>query len=411
MSAERNQDVSIEGAGWTPDGGFGFDLLITRAFVDDPDVVLRLLDAGRSPLWGVRLRDRTDAAWLPRGRYTIRTDVLAVALKDVSVILEIDVRRRVGGKSETILLESLTVATILQLDSNGAKVADGLSLTSHPGTTPVNELSWNLGLDNWFHRHFDHAARTVSGYLLADHPLLQGRILDVGCGDGITDLAIALHCEPELLVGIDPFSGFRNLPRIMAENHIPADAVPACLQFAAEDGNKLPFPDDHFDVVLSWGSLEHIAGGYAPCLQEIRRVLRDGGLLFAHPGLYYSNYGHHLGEFSNEPFLHLRRSPEDLRELVFSKEPTRMDRSGDDATSAQYWQWYLELNKITVAGFERELRELGFEPWRVALRTEEIIEYVPEVLQYSMLDLATAELYSSWWNRKSGARSLQTVSL
>ena len=40
------------------------------------------------------------------------------------------------------------------------------------------------------------------------------------------------------------------------------------------------------------------------------------------------------------------------------------------ATPEQYWQWFTELNPITVAGFEKELRSLGFEPWRVAIRTE-----------------------------------------
>ena len=72
-----------------------------------------------------------------------------------------------------------------------------------------------------------------------------------------------------------------------------------------------------------------------------------------------------------------------------------------DADAEQYWQWYKELNPIRVADFERELRALGFEPWRVALRSSDLIEYTDELQDYSMLDLATAELYLSAWNRKS----------
>ena len=154
-------------------------------------------------------------------------------------------------------------------------------------------------------------------------------------------------------------------------------------------------------MVLSWGSLEHIAGGYDQTLKEIRRVLKNGGLLFAHPGLYYSNFGHHLGEFSDEPFFHLTKTHEELRELVFSTEPRYMDRSGEFASQAQYWQWYNELNPITVAGFEKELKELGFEFYRAALRTEDLIEFHHPALQnYGMQDLATVELYLSAWNRK-----------
>ena len=39
---------------------------------------------------------------------------------------------------------------------------------------------------------------------------------------------------------------------------------------------------------------------------------------------------------------------------------------------------------------------------RVALRSSDLIEYTDELQDYSMLDLATAELYLSCWNRKGG---------
>ena len=70
-------------------------------------------------------------------------------------------------------------------------------LRSLPGTVPLDRLSWRRGGGDWFFKHFDHAARTTASYLLGDSPLLRGRILDVGCGDGITDLGIALRWETE----------------------------------------------------------------------------------------------------------------------------------------------------------------------------------------------------------------------
>ena len=51
-------------------------------------------------------------------------------------------------------------------------------------------------------------------------------------------------------------------------------------------------------------------------------------------------------------------------------------------------------------GFEKELRALDFQPWRVALRTEGLVEYTPEIEHYPMQDLATNELYVSCVSRK-----------
>jgi SAM-dependent methyltransferase len=269
----------------------------------------------------------------------------------------------------------------------------------------VEDLAWSRGHADWFFRHFDHAALVVTDYLLKRHPLLKGHILDVGCGDGIIDLGIFLRTQPEELVGIDPFRGYERLPGVLAANHLPADVLDDALgegrlQFRPDDAKAIAYPDDYFDVVLSWGSLEHIAGGYDRALREIRRVLKKDGLLFVHPGLYYGELGSHLGEFFDDPFTHLKLPPEQLREAVLSTEPKRMDRAGHVATPAEYWQWFTELNPIRVAAFERELRDLGFEPWRVALRSSDLVEYTPELQAYPMQDLATVELYLSAWNRK-----------
>ena len=129
-------------------------------------------------------------------------------------------------------------------------------------------------------------------------------------------------------------------------------------------------------------------------------MLKPNGLFFCHPGLYYSTAGNHLGEFFDDPWIHLKLGEEELRERVLGSEPDYMDRGGTFATPEQYWQWYTELNRITAASFERELRAVGFEPWRVALRNCDLVEYTPELQPHSFVDLATADLYVSAWNRK-----------
>lgn len=335
--------------------------------------------------------------WLPRGHY--RMDIL---LPEPTPAGAARYRLEAGHREAMSDVVAGTIEGRFDAPgpSGGAATPWVWSVESIAPGAPLAALSWRKGHSDWFFRHFDHAGPTVMSYLLGDSPLLRGRILDVGCGDGITDLSIALRTGCKELIGIDPFRGYERLPRIIAENHLPPDSVPGNLRFMPESGNSIPFADDSFDVVLSWGSLEHIAGGYAKALSEIRRVLRPNGLFFVHPGLYYSQSGHHLGEFSSEPHFHLKKPLEEVRRIVFETRPDYMDRSGEECTPQQYWQWFQELNPITVAGFERELRALDFEPWRVAIRTEGVIEYTPELLHYPMQDLATSELYLSCISRK-----------
>jgi SAM-dependent methyltransferase len=339
-------------------------------------------------------------AWLPRGAY--RVDAILPKLPAGPARFSMEAWHQHAMTSDradacegAIDLKRGTPGT------PGAPEAIAWSMESIAPAPPLASLSWRKGHSDWFFRHFDHAGLTVMSYMLGDSPLLRGRILDVGCGDGITDLSIALRTGCRELVGVDPFKGYERLPQIIAENHLPPDVVPPNLRFMPESGNALPFEDDSFDVVISWGSLEHIAGGYMQTLHEVRRVLRPEGLFFAHPGLYYSNYGHHLGEFSSEPHFHLKKPPEEVKRIVFETQPDYMDRAGEFSSPAQYWQWFQELNPITVSGFEKELRELGFQPWRVALRTEGLVEYTPEIYRYPMQDLATCELYVSCVNLKS----------
>jgi len=335
--------------------------------------------------------------WLPRGRYRVEV-TLPSALAGSEFAGTIRALHAHGlADAEGASLEGRFMA-----GPHDAAPVDAMrwTLESVPPTPAITALPWNRGSDDWFQSHFDYAATTTVTALLGNHPSLHGRILDIGCGDGITDLGIALRTRCEEMVGIDPFRQYERLPAILREKGLADDVVPSNLRFMPEDANFLPFPDDSFDVVVSWGSIEHVAGGYLQALREAKRVLKDGGLFMVHPGLYYSNVGHHLGEFSTEPFFHLRKSREEIHAMVLSTPPRYIDRAGEFAPREQYWQWFTELNPITVGRFEQEMRALEFRPWRVMLRPEPIIEYTPDIEHYPIQDLATTELYSSWINRK-----------
>ena len=369
--------------------------VVDAPVIFDPQVRLRLQAADGRVAEG-NSAAQVAAGWLPRGTYRA-----AAILPRHFPSGESRFHAQVWHKQA--LVETLaheTGGSLASRGPGGGAETMTFSLESVAPAPPLAALSWRKGHADWFYRHFDHAGPTVISYMLGNSPLLRGRILDVGCGDGITDLSIALRTGCRELVGIDPFKGYERLATIATENELPADAIPPNLRFMPASANELPFGDDAFDVVVSWGSLEHIAGGYDKALREIRRVLRPDGLLFVHPGLYYSFFGHHLGEFSSEPHFHLKKPLEEVKRIVFETQPNYMDRSGEFSTPEQYWQWFRELNPITVARFERELRALDFEPWRVAIRTQDLVEYTPELQKYPMQDLATNELYLSCVSRK-----------
>jgi ubiquinone/menaquinone biosynthesis C-methylase UbiE len=380
-----------------------FEVLAEAVFELDVSIDLVEAESGARRAQRQYRSEGRDPSWLPRGRYRCAAYAPRRQLPAGRYRAELALWHQ--QRCTAVKVEQRTFEFVHDGDL-GAGTGPVLAwdLQSLPGTTPVAEISWRKGHADWFYKHFDHAARTTMSYMLGDSPLLAGRILDVGCGDGITDLGIALRRQPECLVGIDPFRGYERLLEVARAAHLPLARLPENLEFLPADANHIPFPDDSFDVVISWGSLEHIAGGYARALAEIRRVLRPDGLLFVHPGLFYSDVGSHLGEFpfaQAEPYVHLKKSHAELERLVLGGEPLRMDRSGHVATPAEYWQWYNELNRITVRGFEGELRALGFEPWRAAIRTHERVDYTPELLPYSIQDLAEAELYLSAYNRKA----------
>lgn len=382
------------------------DLNQDAGLLFEPDAQLKITAVdGQEVLYLCNLNATLSVPWLLRGGYHLSCHLHDLSLPAGDYCLRLAVSAEIGRQREDLADTAITFTVPTATTVNGTRRANW-SLRSMPGTLSVENLAWSRGHEDWFFRHFDHAALVVTDYLLKQHPLLKGRILDVGCGDGIIDLGIYLRMQPEQLVGIDPFKGYERLPAALAANHLPADVLDEALaggrlQFRAEDANAIPYPNDYFDVVVSWGSLEHIAGGYQGALREVRRVLKKDGLLFVHPGLYYGALGNHLGEFFDDPFIHLKLPPEQLREKVLNTEPRRMDRAGHVATPAEYWQWFTELNPIRVPDFERELRDLGFEPWRVAMRSSDLVEYTPELQGHSIQDLATVELYLSAWNRKT----------
>lgn len=112
------------------------------------------------------------------------------------------------------------------------------------------------------------AAEFVAGLELPD----QGRCLDVGCGTGALLEAVQSRHTTAVLIGVDPSHEFVSVARSRLSS-------PAHLLVGS--GEKLPFPNDRFEQVVSGLVLNFIPDPLA-AVRDWKRVTRPDGLVHAY---------------------------------------------------------------------------------------------------------------------------------
>ena len=102
-------------------------------------------------------------------------------------------------------------------------------------------------------------------------------VLDVGCGTGTLAIAAKRRAGPQGLVhGIDAS------PEMIARATRKANRAGVDVTFRTAVVEALPFPDGHFDVVLSTLMLHHLPRPTREqSAREIRRVVKPGGRVLA----------------------------------------------------------------------------------------------------------------------------------
>ncbi len=179
------------------------------------------------------------------------------------------------------------------------------------------------------------------------------RILDVGCGAGQTLIAANLADGVEAY-GVDPDPEAIKLGQ---------EICPPSIKLSQASGEKLPFPDSHFDLVFSRVALPymHIHTG----LSEMWRVLQPGGVLWLalHPRSMA------MREFTSAvrkglPKLTLFRTYVLVNGLVFNTFGTQF--SCPILRRQETYQ--------TVKGITRALERAGFTPTAVQTQEHFIVE-------------------------------------
>jgi SAM-dependent methyltransferase len=153
------------------------------------------------------------------------------------------------------------------------------------------------------------------------------QVLDVGTGRGLLLAGAAKKLTTGRAVGIDiwnqeDLSG-NNMPNLL--RNLDLEGVREKTEIRNEDAQKMSFPDEYFDVVLSNLCLHNIYNvpGRVQACREIARVLKPGGLTvisdFRHTREYRDTFSKLGFEIHNLPLSFNTFPP--LRIITARKQP------------------------------------------------------------------------------------------
>ncbi|MFC1661660.1 class I SAM-dependent methyltransferase [Gemmatimonadota bacterium] len=126
-------------------------------------------------------------------------------------------------------------------------------------------------------KHWKMAVRVGEAYAkkLKKSGFRQGRVLDVGCGFGATNLTLAERFPDSEFVGIDLSEPLLAMAREAAHERDLAGRA----RFEKADVMEIPFEDDSFDGLVNL-NMVHLVDDPARMLDEMERVLAPDGFLF-----------------------------------------------------------------------------------------------------------------------------------
>ena len=119
---------------------------------------------------------------------------------------------------------------------------------------------------------FYFAEHKVKQLLDSESETVDARMLDIGCGDAVTELFIQKYFPSWKVEAIDISE--KSIARAKEKNISSAN-------FSVYDGKQIPFADNSFDIAFMAAVLHHIDFSlHESLLKEIFRALKPGGRLY-----------------------------------------------------------------------------------------------------------------------------------
>ena len=120
----------------------------------------------------------------------------------------------------------------------------------------------------------------------------KGTLLEVGCGSGALSIRAALTWPAAQVTGIDYWGVAYGYGQAMCEKNAASEGVAARCRFQHGDANKLDFPDESFDAVVSNYVYHNVMGSdKRALLRETLRVLKKGGVFALNDDMKPRMYG------------------------------------------------------------------------------------------------------------------------
>jgi len=134
-------------------------------------------------------------------------------------------------------------------------------------------------------------------YFFARKFVKNKTVLDVACGSGYGSFILSKYAKT--IVGVDMS---QDALKYAKKNYSAKN-----LRFYQMDAKKLGYPDNFFDIVISFETIEHVRK-YDLFLKEIKRVLKVGGtVIMSTPnfGFPLPKNKFHISNFTKDEFISL----------------------------------------------------------------------------------------------------------
>jgi len=131
-----------------------------------------------------------------------------------------------------------------------------------------------------FSEHGGHYQRKIHDEILEQITVQNGKLLDIGCGNGALIIKAAPKLPNMTAVGIDFWGNeWSDYSKKQCESNAEVEGVSDRITFLQGSAAKLPFDNDEFDVVISCLTFHEVKDmpDKEKLLYEALRVLKSGG--------------------------------------------------------------------------------------------------------------------------------------